>query len=72
MADEVDGTWGDAIEVPGEVDGTWGEAVQIPGVPDLTAVITSAVLCPPTSSCTIGGQFADSSGLVQAFVASQN
>jgi hypothetical protein len=55
------------------VDGTWGEAVQIPGIPDLGNPVTDAVSCPAASSCTLGGQFFDSSsGGVQAFVASQN
>jgi hypothetical protein len=44
--------------VVSEVNGTWGEASQIPGLSAPAAVVTS-VSCPPTGSCAAGGEFAD-------------
>jgi hypothetical protein len=55
-----------------EVNGTWGDAVQVAGITGPIGEVVS-VLCPPTGSCTVGGEFYDSSSAsVEAFVASQN
>jgi hypothetical protein len=60
VADEVNGTWGDAIEVP-------GTAALNAGV---VAGVTS-VSCPSAGNCAAGGQYTDSSGSRQAFVVSE-
>ena len=57
--------------VADEVNGIWGDAIQVPGASGY-AVVTS-VSCPSPGSCAAGGQYtASSSGGDQAFVVSQN
>jgi hypothetical protein len=58
--------------VVSEVNGSWGEAVEVPGVPELNTMLES-VSCPPAGGCVAGGEYYDSSsGSSQAFVISQN
>jgi hypothetical protein len=62
--------------VVSQVNGTWGEAIQVPGTP--AASISSfaeinSVSCPPAGGCAAGGADHDpSSGGNQAFVVNQN
>jgi hypothetical protein len=61
VADEVGGTWGDAVQVPGTV------ALNVGNI----AAVTS-VSCSSAGNCTAGGYYSDSSsGGRQAFVASE-
>jgi hypothetical protein len=60
------------VFVVSEVDGTWGDAIQIPGTPNFLAEVNS-VSCPPSGACVVGGVYRDeSSGPNEAFVVSQN
>jgi hypothetical protein len=62
VADEVNGTWHNAIEVPGTAalnTGTAGGAIAF------------SVSCPTAGNCTLGGSYTDSSGHTQAFVADE-
>ena len=61
VADEVNGTWQDAIEVPGTAalnPGGQGQGVL-------------SVSCASAGNCSAGGLYADGSGGVQAFVANE-
>jgi hypothetical protein len=60
VAEEVDGIWNDAIEVPGTA------ALNIGGSAE-----ASSVSCPSAGNCTIGGFYFDGSGDQQAFVADE-
>jgi hypothetical protein len=59
VADEVDGTWGDAIEVPGTATLNTGDA-QV-----------DSVSCASAGNCAAGGSYTDSSDHSQAFVADE-
>jgi hypothetical protein len=70
------GVSGNQAFVVSQVNGTWGEAIEVPGTAALSdggeADVTS-VSCPQAGSCAAGGQYADvNSDILQAFVASQN
>jgi cytochrome c551/c552 len=58
----------------GVVPGTWGTAVEVPGIAALNqggnAQIDS-VSCASAGNCSVGGSYTDSSGAIQAFVASE-
>jgi hypothetical protein len=58
VADEVDGTWGDAIEVPGTAALNTGGAQVV------------SVSCASAGNCAAGGYYDNSTGL-QAFVVSE-
>ena len=59
VADETDGAWGNAIEVPGTAALNFG-----PGS-------VRSISCAATGDCTAGGYYADASGHTQAFVADE-
>ena len=60
--------------VASEANGTWGNAIEIPGLATLNtggdAAITS-VSCRSAGSCAVGGTYRDSAGHTQAFVVNQ-
>jgi hypothetical protein len=63
--------------VASEVNGTWGDAIQVPGTPAASEFSNSTVYsvsCPPSGGCAVGGQDLDytSDPDFEAFVASQN
>jgi hypothetical protein len=60
IADETNGTWGQAQEVPGTA------ALNQGGVAGI-----ESVSCPSAGDCSAGGYYTDSSGGSQAFVVSQ-
>jgi hypothetical protein len=60
VVSEVNGTWGDAIEVPGIAVLNTGKAAQV-----------DSVSCPSAGNCAVGGYYADSHGNDHAFVASE-
>jgi hypothetical protein len=62
VADEADGSWGDAIEVPGTA------ALNVGNIAEVTSVS-----CPSAGNCTLGGYYGDNgtTGGTQAFVADE-
>jgi hypothetical protein len=57
-----------------ETGGTWGQAVEVPGTAALNAggsAEVNSVSCASAGNCVAGGDFADSSGNVHAFVDSE-
>jgi hypothetical protein len=61
VADEVNGVWGDAMEVPGTAALNAGNGAQV-----------ESVSCASTGNCAAVGFYADSSGGRQAFVADES
>jgi hypothetical protein len=59
VADEANGTWGDATEVPGS------------GALNNGIAEVDSVSCASAGNCTAGGYYTDSSGYEQAFVADE-
>jgi hypothetical protein len=60
--------------VADQVDGTWGDAIQVPGTAALNAGddgYVSSVSCASAGNCAAGGDYTDSSGNRQAFVADE-
>jgi len=62
--------------VANEVDGTWGDGIEVPGTATLNAGFEAeaeagSVSCPSAGNCTVGGFYTDSSGNLQAFVADE-
>ena len=60
VADESDGTWGTAEEVPGILDLDGGDSAGI-----------TSISCPAPGECGAGGYYADGDGDDQAFVVSE-
>jgi hypothetical protein len=62
--------------VVSEVNGAWGDAIQIPGTPAVgtsSGAQVYAVSCPASGSCAAGGQYSNSTPAdMQAFVANQS
>lgn len=56
-----------------EVNGTWGAAEEVPGLAELNNgfASTSAMSCAPGSTCSAGGFYADGNNFNQAFVVGQ-
>jgi D-alanine-D-alanine ligase-like ATP-grasp enzyme len=57
-----------------QTNGIWGKAKEVPGTATLNAGGTAqvdSVSCTAAGDCTAGGNYTDSSGLSQAFVATQ-
>jgi hypothetical protein len=62
------------VFVASEVDGTWGNATDIPGLATLNAdgnASITSVSCGAAGNCAAAGTYTDGSGHTQAFVASQ-
>src|SRR5260221_6822161 len=62
------------VFVASEVDGTWGNAVEIPGLATLNAGGSASITslsCAAEGNCAAVGNYRDSSGHTQVFVASQ-
>ena len=60
--------------VAGEVNGTWHAAIEVPGTAALNqrgVARVNSVSCASAGNCSAGGSYTDSSGNVQAFVASE-
>ena len=58
----------------GVVRGTWGTAAEMPGIAALNQggnAQTDSVSCASAGNCSAGGSYTDSSGAIQAFVASE-
>ena len=60
--------------VASEVNGTWGNAIEVPGSGTLNAggsAFVEAVSCPTAGHCTASGIYKDGSGHQQGFLVSQ-
>jgi hypothetical protein len=62
--------------VVNEVNGTWGKAIEVPGIAalnqgELAFIGRGSVSCTWAGNCSAGGQYTDSSGHTQAFVVSE-
>ncbi len=56
------------------MNGTWGNAVELPGIATLNAGGNAEVLslsCPPAGNCSAGGYYEDGSGNRQAFIVNE-
>jgi hypothetical protein len=63
--------------VVSEVNGAWGDPIQVPGTPaasEFSNSLVYSVSCPPSGGCAVGGQDLDftSDPDFEAFIASQN
>jgi D-alanine-D-alanine ligase-like ATP-grasp enzyme len=69
-----DGSGHDQAFVVGQVNGRWGQAIEVPGTAALNAggnAAVSSVSCSSAGNCSAAGFYTDGSGHDQAFVASQ-
>jgi hypothetical protein len=59
--------------VVSEVNGTWGDAVEVSGIAatPLDSFLVSSVSCGSPGNCAAGGYYDDSSGYSHAFVVSE-
>jgi len=60
--------------VADEVNGRWREAIEVPGLGALNAgggAVVVSVSCASTGSCAAGGEYADRHDRGQGFVASR-
>ena len=72
--DYTDGSAHFQVFVDSQVSGTWGKAEQVPGTATLNkggSAATTTLSCASAGNCTVGGQYSDSSGHLQAFLDSQ-
>jgi len=61
--------------VASQVNGTWGNAVEVPGTAALNAggtAATAAISCPSDGGCSAGGAYTDATGTTQAFVVNES
>jgi len=66
---------GFSVYVVNEVNGSWGNAIRLPGIVALDQGLKSDVFsisCPSPGNCAAGGAYTDANGHVQAFVANQS
>jgi hypothetical protein len=60
--------------VANEINGIWGTALQVPGIATLSTDGSSqaySVSCATAGNCAVGGSYTDSAGKTQAFVADE-
>jgi cytochrome c551/c552 len=70
-----DGSGKFQVFVANETNGTWGTAEEIPGTATLNSgeyAVASTVSCASAGNCSAGGDYKDASGHTQAFVVSQS
>jgi hypothetical protein len=70
----TDGSHKGHVFTASERNGTWHRAYQVPGLAALGVgggVIVTSLSCPSTGSCVLGGQYGDSHGRDQAFLATE-
>lgn len=61
--------------VVNETDGTWGQAMEVPGLGSLNAGNVASVLsvsCASAGECSAGGEYTDASSDLQAFVVDES
>jgi uncharacterized repeat protein (TIGR02543 family) len=69
-----DGSFNSQAFVVEETNGSWGNAIEVPGTAALNVDGSASVLsvsCPTVGNCTAGGNYTDGSGHTQAFVAAE-
>jgi hypothetical protein len=70
----LDGSGNTQAFVVNETNGTWGNAVEVPGSASLNAdglADVSSVSCASAGNCSAGGSYADASGNEQSFVVNE-
>ena len=70
----TDGSAHDQAFVVSETNGSWGNAVEVPGTATLNsggAAVVFSVSCAAAGDCAAGGRYKDGSGNYQAFVVSE-
>ena len=68
----TDGSYASQAFVVSETNGSWGDAVEVPGTASLNSsgdAVVNSVSCRSATACTAGGYYDDASGHSQAFVA---
>ena len=70
---DIDGSGHGRAFVADEVSGTWGNAVEVPGSGTLSGVlaVVQSLSCASAGNCSAGGYYTDGSGHEQAFVADE-
>jgi hypothetical protein len=66
---------GFSVYVVNEVDGSWGNAIRLPGIAALDKGLhsdVSSISCPSPGHCAVGGFYTDANARDQAFVANQS
>ena len=61
--------------VANETNGTWGSAIEVPGTASLNVGAlgsAAAISCPANGACSAGGAYTDSSGNTQAYVVDES
>ncbi|HET7012522.1 MAG TPA: Ig-like domain-containing protein [Streptosporangiaceae bacterium] len=69
-----DGSGQGQIFVANQVNGVWGNAIEVPGSGTLNAdgnANVTSVSCPTAGNCAMGGNYRDGAGKNQAFVANE-
>jgi len=69
-----DGSFRYQVFVVSETNGTWGNAIEVPGLATLNAggdAVIFSVSCASAGNCAAGGFYTDGAGQTQAFVVSQ-
>ena len=64
----------DQAFIADEVNGTWQRAVEVPGIGALSDVVASqiaSISCASTGNCTAGGYYVNASEVAEAFVADE-
>jgi len=67
----TDGSGHPQAYVAGETNGTWGNAIEVPGTAALNSggsALVISISCAAAGDCAAGGQYSDDSGHGQAFV----
>jgi hypothetical protein len=72
--DYTGNTEANQVYVADEVNGTWANAEEVPGLASLNTggnAYVEQISCPSAGNCVLGGSYEDSSGLRHAFVADE-
>jgi hypothetical protein len=69
----IDGSGHSQVFVVSKISGKWGTAIEMPGIATLNHSYATvwSVSCASAGNCSVGGQYTDGSGHIQAFVDSQ-
>jgi hypothetical protein len=69
-----DSSYHEQAFVADETNGVWGTAIEVPGTSALNAgaaAVVAAISCSTAGNCTVGGTYTDAAHFVQAFVADE-
>ena len=70
----IDGSGSSQAFVANETNGSWSKAIEVPGTASLNGggyAVVNSVSCRSAGTCTAGGEYTDGSGHSQAFVADE-